>query len=72
MTIAYNFMSLFKQFVINEKLRNRLSTLCNKMVTILAYIEEYSNNTIVKMILRMNRRAWIRELWDKSASFQFY
>lgn len=72
MTIAYNFMSLFKQFVINEKVRNRLSTLRYKMLAIPAYIEEYSNKTIVKMALQMNRRAWIRKLWDKSAAFQFY
>jgi hypothetical protein len=32
MTIAYNVMSLFKQFVINEKVRNRLSTLRYKML----------------------------------------
>ena len=72
MTIAYNFMSLFKQFVINEKVRNRLSTLRYKMLAIPAYIEEHSNKTIVKMALQMNRRAWIRKLWDKSAAFQFY
>jgi len=72
MTIAYNFMSLFKQFVINEKVRNRLSTLRYKMLAIPAYIEEYSNKTIVKMALQMNRRTWIRKLWDKSAAFQFY
>jgi hypothetical protein len=72
MTIAYNFMSLFKQFVINEKVRNRLSTLRYKMLAIPAYIEEYSNKTIVKMALQMNRRVWIRKLWDKSAAFQFY
>jgi len=72
MTIAYNFMSLFKQFVINEKVRNRLSTLRYKMLAIPAYIEEHSNKTIIKMALQMNRRAWIRKLWDKSAAFQFY
>lgn len=39
MTIAYNFMSLFKQFIINDKVRNRLSTLRYKMLAIPAYIE---------------------------------
>jgi hypothetical protein len=71
MTIAYNFMSLFKQFIINDKVRNRLSTLRYKMLAIPAYIEEHSNKVIVKMALQMNRRAWIRKLWEKSTNFQF-
>ena len=71
MTIAYNFMSLFKQVIINDKVRNRLSTLRYKMLAIPAYIEEHSNKVIVKMALQMNRRAWIRKLWEKSTNFQF-
>lgn len=63
MTIAYNFMSLFKQLVIGEKVRNRLSTLRYKMLAIPSYIEESGNKTILKMALQMNRRAWIRKLW---------
>ena len=51
MTIAYNFMSLFKQFVIGEKVRNRLSTLRYKMLAIPSYIEESGNKTILKMEL---------------------
>lgn len=71
MTIAYNFMSLFKQVIISDKVRNRLSTLRYKMLTIPAYIEEHSNKVIIKMALQMNRRAWIRKLWEKSSNFQF-
>ena len=71
MTIAYNFMSLFKQIIINEKVRNRLSTIRYKMLAIPAYIEQHSNKVIVKMALQMNRRAWIRKLWDKSVCFEF-
>lgn len=63
MTIAYNFMSLFKQVVIRQKVRNRLSTLRYKMLAIPSYIEESGNKTILKMALQMNRRAWIRQLW---------
>lgn len=71
MTIAYNFMSLFKQVIVNDKVRNRLSTLRYKMLAIPAYIEEHSNKVIVKMALQMNRRAWIRKLWEKSSNFEF-
>ena len=69
MTIAYNFMSLFKQVIINEKVRNRLSTLRYKMLAIPAYIEECGDKLILKMAIQMNRRAWIMKLWDKSISF---
>ncbi|MDD4971510.1 MAG: transposase [Paludibacter sp.] len=57
MTIAYNFMSLFKQVIINDKVRNKLSILRYKMLAIPAYIVERSNKVIVKMTLQMNRRA---------------
>lgn len=70
MTIAYNFMSLFKQVIIGEKVRNRLSTLRYKMLAIPAYFEECGNRVILKMALQMNRRAWIRKLWEKADSFE--
>lgn len=71
MTIAYNFMSLFKQFVINEKVRNRLSTLRYKLLAIPAYIDESTDKVIVKMALQMKRKAWIKKLWEKSSNFEF-
>ena len=71
MTIAYNFMSLFKQVIIGEKVRNRLSTLRYKMLAIPSYFEESGNKVILKMALQMNRRAWIRKLWEKADSFEF-
>jgi len=71
MTIAYNFMSLFKQVIIGEKVRSRLSTLRYKMLAIPSYFEESDNKLILKMALQMNRRAWIRKLWEKADSFEF-
>lgn len=71
MTIAYNFMSLFKQVIIGEKVRSRLSTLRYKMLSIPAYFEELGNEMILKMALQMNRRAWIRKLWKKNETFEF-
>lgn len=71
MTIAYNFMSLFKQVIIGEKVRNRLSTLRYKMLAIPSYFEESDNKIILKMALQINRRAWIRKLWEKTDAFEF-
>ena len=65
MTIAYNFMSLFKQVIIGGNVRNRLSTLRYKLLAIPSTIQKSGNSIIVNMALHMNRRLWIKKLWDK-------
>jgi hypothetical protein len=62
MTVAYNFLSLFKQMIMGENVRHRLKTLRHKMLAIPAIVERSANKTIVKMALHMNRRAWINRL----------
>ena len=62
MTIAYNFLSLFKQLIIGGNVRNRLKTLRHKILAIPAIVEHSNDRTIVKMALHMNRRAWITKL----------
>jgi hypothetical protein len=62
MTVAYNFLSLFKQVIMSESVRNRLKTLRNKMLAIPAVVERTADKTIVKMALHMNRRSWINKL----------
>lgn len=69
MTIAYNFMSLLRQCIISEKVKNRLSTLRYKLLAIPSFIEKSANGVIIKMALQMNRRAWIQKLWDKSLTY---
>ena len=66
MTIAYNFMSLFKQVVIGGNVRNRLSTLRYKLLAIPSAIENSRNSIIVNMALQMSRRMWIKKLWEKT------
>lgn len=66
MTIAYNFMSLFKQIIVGGNVRNRLSTLRYKILAIPATIECSNNKVIVNMALQMNRRTWIKKLWDET------
>jgi hypothetical protein len=65
MTIAYNFLSLFKQVIIGGNVRNRLKTLRNKMLAIPAIVEQTEDKTTVKMALHMSRRAWIIKLCDR-------
>jgi hypothetical protein len=62
MTVAYNFLSLFKQLIIGGNVRNRLKTLRHKILAIPAIVEHTTDKTIVKMALHMNRRAWITKL----------
>ena len=65
MTIAYNFLSLFKQVVMGGNVRNRLKTLRHKMLAIPAIVEQSTDKTIVKMALHMNRRYWMDRLWQR-------
>jgi len=65
MTVAYNFLSLFKQVIIGGNVRNRLKTLRTKMLAIPAIVERSEDKTIVKMALHMNRRSWISRLCDR-------
>ena len=71
MTIAYNFMSLFRQCIISEKVRNRLSTLRFKLLAIPSFIEKSANGCVIKMALQMSRRTWIQKLWEKSRGFTY-
>ena len=64
-------MSLFIQVIINDKVRNRLSTIRYKILAIPVYLEEHSNKIIVKTDLQMNRRLWIRKPWIQTSDFQF-
>jgi hypothetical protein len=66
MTIAYNFMSLFKQVIIGGNVRNRLSTLRYKILSIPSAIQNSGKSIIVNMALQLNRRMWIKKLWDKT------
>jgi hypothetical protein len=41
------------------------------MFAIPAYFEESGNEVILKMALRINRRDWIRKLWEENDTFKF-
>ena len=71
MTIAYNFMSLVKQVIIGGNVRHRLFTLRYKLLAIPSSIQYAGNKVIVNMALQMNRRLWIRKLWEKTDEVTF-
>ena len=69
--IAYNLMSLFRMFVIQEKTQKTLSTLRYRAFAIGAYFEKINGKLVLKIALNKKRRAWYIGLWNTSESFQF-
>ena len=65
MTVAYNFLSLFKQLIIGGDVRNRLKTLRHKMLAIPAIIEQNEDKTVVNLALHITRRSWITKICDR-------
>jgi hypothetical protein len=66
--IAYNLMSLFRMFVIQDKTQKTLSTLRYKTFAIGAYFEKNNGKLILKIALNKRRRAWFKGLWNTSES----
>jgi hypothetical protein len=71
MTVAYNFLSLFKQVLIGGDVRNHLKTLRHKMLAIPAIIENNQDKTILKLALHIDRRSWILKLCNSIENFSF-
>ena len=52
--IAYNLMSLFRQFILQEKTQKRLSTLWYRTFAIGAYFEKIKDQIVLKIALVKN------------------
>lgn len=69
--IAYNLMSLFRMFVLQEKIQKTLSTLRYRTFAIGAYFEKVNGKLILKIALNKKRRAWFSGLWNSSKEYNF-
>jgi len=67
--IAYNLMSLFRMFVLQEKTQKTLSTLRYRTFAIGAYFEKINNKLVLKIALNKKRRAWFSGLWNYSKEY---
>ena len=67
--IAYNLMSLFRQFILNSKTQQRLSTLRYKTFAIGAYLVKDGRYIVLKLSLALKRREWFTGLWKQSKKF---
>ena len=62
--IAYNLMSLFRIFVLQEKTQKTLSTLRYRTFAVGAYFEKIGDKIKLKIALTKKRRKWFASLWD--------
>lgn len=69
--IAYNLMSLFRMFVLQEKTQKTLSTLRYRTFAIGAYFEKANDKLVLKIALNKKRRAWFSGLWNYSKEYNF-
>jgi glycerophosphoryl diester phosphodiesterase len=69
--IAYNLMSLFRIFVLQEKTQKTLSTLRYRTFAIGAYFEKVNGKLVLKIALNKKRRAWFSGLWNYAKEFNF-
>jgi len=61
---AYNLMSVFRIFVLQEKTQKTLSTLRYRIFGVGAYFEKVNDTLKLKISLIKQRRKWFDSLWD--------
>jgi len=62
--VAYNLMSIFRIFVLQDKTQRTLSTLRYRTFAIGAYFEKVGETLKLKIALTKKRRKWFVGLWD--------
>jgi hypothetical protein len=68
--VAYNLMSLFKQVVVQHKVRPTLKTLRYSCLGVGSYIVKNGRDRILRMSVNMRRRSWITRLWETADKVQ--
>ncbi|MDD3331379.1 MAG: transposase [Bacteroidales bacterium] len=63
-TLAYNLMSIFRLFVLQEKTQKTLSTLRFRVFAIGAYFQKINGNLVLNIALTKKRRRWFEDLWN--------
>lgn len=69
--VAYNLMSLFKQVILQGKVKPTLKTLRYKCLGIGSYLVQNGRERILKMSLSMKRRSWITHLWNNTENIKY-
>ncbi len=69
--IAYNLMSLFRTFILQEKTQKTLSTLRYRTFAMGAYFVKINGKNVLKIALSKKRRAWFSGLWNYTKIFEY-
>jgi len=69
--LAYNLMSLFRTFVLQEKTQKTLTTLRYRTFAIGAYFEKQNDKLVLRIALNKKRRAWFSGLWNYQMNYPF-
>ncbi|MDI9318830.1 MAG: hypothetical protein QM530_00005, partial [Phycisphaerales bacterium] len=64
-------MSLFKQVVIEDKVKPVLKTIRYSTLNIGSYLVQNGRHKILKMSLHMKRRNWITALWQNIDNIKY-
>jgi hypothetical protein len=67
--IAYNLMSIFRMFVLQEKTQRTLTTLRYRVFAIGAYFTKIKGRLVLNIALHKKRRHWFSGLWDYDINF---
>jgi hypothetical protein len=67
--LAYNLMALFRQFILQGKTQQTLSTIRYKTLAIGAYFEKVHDQYVLKLALNLKRREWFSGLWQQAKAF---
>lgn len=67
--IAYNLMSIFRMFVLQEKTQKTLTTLRYRVFAIGAYFTKVKDRLVLNIALNKKRRHWFNGLWDYDIDF---
>ena len=67
--IAYNLMSIFRMFVLQEKTQKTLNTLRYRVFAIGAYFTKVKDRLVLNIALHKKRRHWFNGLWDYNINF---
>ena len=69
--VAYNLMSAFRMFVLQEKTQRRLSTLRWRVFAIGAYFQKMNGHVTLMIALTKKRRRWFTDLWNHPVTMPF-
>ena len=70
--VAYNLMSAFRMFVLQEKEQRRLCTLRWRTFAIGAYFQKVNGCVVLMIALTKKRRRWFADLWDHPIALPFF